>query len=218
MTVKAIFFDFDDTLGDRITYATQCYREILRENHVCDDPLLLETMVQDCMIWDEFGNIPKRHVEEMLRKTYGVVLPYENFAEYWVEKQWHYAVPFADSEETLQELQKRYRLGIITNGPGRAQRMKLVQSGLKKYFSDDHIIVSGEIGIQKPDPGIFLEACRRLNVEPAEAVHVGDLYGRDVIGALKAGMQAVWMVAQSRREGGGDVLKIVKIKDLLDYF
>ena len=31
MTIKAIFFDFDDTLGDRISYSTDCYRAILTE-------------------------------------------------------------------------------------------------------------------------------------------------------------------------------------------
>lgn len=218
MNVKALFFDIDDTLCDRISYATDCYRAILSEYAGIDDPLLLEAAVQDCMLWDEFGNISKLHVTEMLEKTYGIRLPIEDFPKYWVDHQWHYCVPFEDSAETLRQLSGKYRLGIISNGPGDIQRLKLRQAGLDGFFLPENIIVSGDVGFAKPDPRIFLEACRHLDVKPEEAVHVGDLYGRDVIGALKAGMQAVWIQSQTRRKGGEGVLKISKIGNLTAYF
>ncbi len=218
MSVKVIFFDIDDTLCDRISYATDCYRAILSEYAGIDDPLLLEAAVQDCMIWDEFGNISKLHVAGMLEKTYGITLPIENFPQYWIDHQWQYCVPFEDSAETLQELSRRYRLGIISNGDGKTQRLKLKKAGLDGFFPVENIIVSGDCAFQKPDPRIFLEACRRLNVQPEAAVHVGDLYGRDVLGALKAGVQAVWINSQTRRKGGDNVLKINKISDLTAYF
>ncbi len=218
MTIKAIFFDFDDTLGDRISYSTDCYRAILTEYSGIEDPLLLESAVQDCVLWDEFGNISKNHVTEMLKKEYGITLPIGNFPEYWVNHQWRYAVPFEDSAETLQKLGERYQLGVITNGPAEIQRLKLKQSGLEQYFPPENIIVSGDFGISKPDPRLFLIACERLNVLPEEAVHVGDLYSRDVTGALRAGMQAVWINCQTRRKGGDNVLKIARISDLLKYF
>ena len=218
MAVKAIFFDIDDTLCDRISYATDCFRAILTEYSGIDDPVLLEAVVQDCMLWDEFGNISKDHITGMLEKTYGIVLPIDNFPQYWVDRQWQYCIPFAETAETLLQLSGKYRLGVISNGPGVPQRMKLKQAGLDHFFSAENIIVSGDYDFQKPDPRLFLEACRILKVRPEESVHVGDLYGRDVIGALKAGMQAVWINSQTRRKGGENVLKINKISDLLEYF
>ncbi len=216
--IKAIFFDFDDTLGDRVAYATDCYREILEEYGGTDDPVLLEMMIQDCVLWDEFGTTQKTYVQEMLARHYQINLPFENFTDYWIDHQWHHVIPFEDCEETLRILSGRYKLGIISNGRSDAQRLKLETSGLAGYFPAEHIIVSGDYDFAKPDPRIFLEACRRLDVLPKEAVHVGDIYSKDIAGALRAGLQPVWMTRQSRRRGGGDVLKIEKIKELLLYF
>ncbi len=55
----------------------------------------------------------------------------------------------------------------------------------------DHLVVSGIVGVEKPDPGIFLEALRVSGADPAATVHVGDLYEIDVVGARAAGLRAV---------------------------
>lgn len=55
----------------------------------------------------------------------------------------------------------------------------------------DHLVVSGIVGIEKPEPGIFLEALRVSGAEAAATVHVGDLYEIDVVGARSAGLRAV---------------------------
>lgn len=216
--IKAIFFDFDDTLGDRVAYATDCYRKILEEYGGTDDPVRLEMMVQDCVLWDEFGTTPKTYVQQMLARQYQVILPFENFTDYWIDHQWQHVVPFEDSEETLRVLSTRYQLGIISNGRSDAQRLKLQTSGLASFFPAEHIIVSGDYDFAKPDPRIFWEACKHLDVRPEEAVHVGDIYSKDIAGALNAGLKPVWITRQSRRRGGGDVLKIENIRELLLYF
>jgi len=55
----------------------------------------------------------------------------------------------------------------------------------------DHLVVSGILGVEKPDPRIFREALRLAGAEPAAAVHVGDLVEIDVAGARGAGLEAV---------------------------
>jgi putative hydrolase of the HAD superfamily len=52
------------------------------------------------------------------------------------------------------------------------------------------VITSCEVGRAKPDPGIFLEAARRLDVAPSEVLHVGDRWELDVEGARRAGLGA----------------------------
>lgn len=68
--------------------------------------------------------------------------------------------------------------------------------GLSDWFGD--ILTSAELGVAKPDPGIFLEACRRLGVAPARTLHIGDTPEEDYEGAVAAGMQVVLLA----RDGG----------------
>jgi HAD superfamily hydrolase (TIGR01549 family) len=58
---------------------------------------------------------------------------------------------------------------------------------LRDWF--DAVVVSGELGVRKPDPAPFRAALEQLGVEPARAVHVGDYPPHDEVGALAAGMR-----------------------------
>jgi FMN phosphatase YigB (HAD superfamily) len=55
------------------------------------------------------------------------------------------------------------------------------------------VVVSGEVGIGKPDPAVFAYAIDRLGASPRDTVMVGDSWERDVLGALGAGLSAVWV-------------------------
>ena len=79
-------------------------------------------------------------------------------------------------------------LGVVSNSDGRvAEALEAV--GLAEYFS---VVVDSKLaGFEKPDPRIFLPALEALQVAPAEALYVGDLYEVDVVGARRAGMAAV---------------------------
>lgn len=71
-----------------------------------------------------------------------------------------------------------YLLGLITNGPSRAQWQKVERLDLRKYF--DCLLVSGDLPWEKPDQHIFLEACRLLAVEPRACIMVGDKLETDI--------------------------------------
>lgn len=83
------------------------------------------------------------------------------------------------------------KLGVITNGEGEAQRAKLAAIGLSECFP--LVVASGEVGVAKPDPAIFVLACERLGVQPARAAHVGDRLDLDAHGAAGAGLRGVWL-------------------------
>ncbi|MGH7466393.1 MAG: HAD family hydrolase [Longimicrobiales bacterium] len=95
--------------------------------------------------------------------------------------------------ETLAELKARgYKLGVVSNADGRvASFLELV--GLGRWL--DFVVDSGAVGVEKPHPGIFEIALRQAGVQPAEAVHVGDVYEVDVLGARAAGIEAILLVA-----------------------
>jgi HAD superfamily hydrolase (TIGR01549 family) len=64
----------------------------------------------------------------------------------------------------------------------------------------DAIVLSCRTGARKPNPDNFLRALDDLDVEPSEAVMIGDTYSHDILPALELGMRAVWVLARPDRE------------------
>ena len=97
--------------------------------------------------------------------------------------------------ERVLELCREHRLplALVTNGPADMQRAAVRAVGLEGYFKG--LVISGDaaVGVRKPDPRIFRLACEGLEVKPVETVMVGDNLEADVLGALNAGMQAVYL-------------------------
>jgi putative hydrolase of the HAD superfamily len=97
---------------------------------------------------------------------------------------------FPGAAPVLEQLMKRYHLAMLTNGTPDLQREKIKKAGLEDYFQV--IVVSGEIGVGKPNSQIFRVVLEKLNISPESAVMVGDNLDRDISGAKKAGITAVW--------------------------
>lgn len=100
---------------------------------------------------------------------------------------------FGDVLPTLARLRELVSsLVLITNGLGSTQRHKAESTGLTSLL--DAVIISGEAGVAKPDPAIFMLAARAAGVAPEAAWHVGDSLTSDVAGACNAGLDAgVWL-------------------------
>ena len=86
--------------------------------------------------------------------------------------------------------QSGLRTAVVTNNVLLEQRMKLRHCGLDAYI--DALVTSEEVGVQKPDAGIFRAALDRVGAQPAEAVMLGDAWPTDIEGARAAGLRAVW--------------------------
>jgi putative acetyltransferase len=97
---------------------------------------------------------------------------------------WSGAAPGA--HETLEVLARRgYRMGVVSNADGRVQKL-LEDAGLVTHL--EFILDSAHVGVEKPDPRIFLAATFRLGIPPASCAYVGDLYEIDILGARAAGL------------------------------
>jgi len=95
-------------------------------------------------------------------------------------------VLFADVLPVLARLQQNYPLVALTNGNADIKRI-----GIDHLFQ--YSISAEEVTLGKPDAEMFELACQRLNIQPAELLHVGDDPLRDVMGAQQAGVQALWI-------------------------
>jgi len=91
----------------------------------------------------------------------------------------------------VKELSRRFIVGVVSNGLPDVQYRKLEAMGLGEVFSC--IVLSEEIGIRKPDPGIFHHAASLLRMQPSECLYVGDSYASDVVGSKNSGMLACWL-------------------------
>ena len=98
---------------------------------------------------------------------------------------------FDDAAELLAFLKPRLPLALVTNGASDTQRAVLDSLGIGHYFRA--VVISGEVGVAKPDPSIFSITAERLGVDPNRVWHVGDTVGTDVAGARAAGCTAVWL-------------------------
>jgi putative hydrolase of the HAD superfamily len=97
----------------------------------------------------------------------------------------------AAAQRVVRLLAPQSRLGLLTNGPSDLQRHKLAGSGLTDYFNA--IVISGELGVGKPDIRAFSHVLQQLDVRAGRAVMIGDSWERDVRGALRAGMRPIWI-------------------------
>ena len=101
----------------------------------------------------------------------------------------HFAEPgvwqlYDEVTDVLDQLRGRFPLGIISNFDGRL-RVILEHLEISNYFGN--VIISSEVGADKPDPLIFHRAAELAGVMPGEALHVGDDRVRDWSGAAAAG-------------------------------
>ena len=94
-------------------------------------------------------------------------------------------VLFSDAIEVLKQLCETYRLVAITNG-----NANVFKTELGVFF--ELAIRADEVGIAKPDRGIFDLTWERLGCSATEVIHVGDSVESDVQGALNAGVTPVW--------------------------
>ena len=103
---------------------------------------------------------------------------------------------FADTAPFLNEMRSRGLKWVVVSNLGRSWGAP-VRRLLGAWIED--FVFSFETGLLKPDPKIFHLACRRLDLDPARVLMVGDSYRSDVEGARRAGLQALHL----RRSSAG---------------
>lgn len=195
-----VFFDLDDTLTDSESAHKAA---ILR---ICNEfPLPVE---DDDTATDEWLDITYKYLElyfanmltierqRILRLSeffgnHGRSLSenealeiYPKYHDYFTNS----CFAFSDTVTALKRIKSlNIKTGIITNGTSADQLVKLNNNKLSSYI--DHLIISEEWGISKPDKGIFLLAAKQANVQVKECLFTGDSYYFDYLGGLNAGME-----------------------------
>jgi len=202
MTVKAILFDFGQTLADSAEGFRLAEKEA--ETRIFED--------LDLSSWRDFLSDYRKFRREFHERSnfsrnalwQAIYLHYdrepgagflpETEHDYWERVKSNTRL-FPETKAILGQLASTYRLALITNTQGEGfsgtHRINLFPD-LESFF--EIIIVAGEAGIlPKPHPAPFLLCLEKLSIVPSEAVFIGDDLQIDVHGAQAVGIQPVWL-------------------------
>jgi putative hydrolase of the HAD superfamily len=112
-------------------------------------------------------------------------------------------LPFDDVEPALSALRDR-KLIVVSNWDCSLADW-LEPLGVLEHV--DGVVTSAEVGAAKPDVAMFELALALAEVEPGEAVHVGDSVENDVAGARAAGIRAVLVARDGGRPPGVEAIR-----------
>jgi putative hydrolase of the HAD superfamily len=226
--LKAIFFDAANTLLYPHPSVGELYARTARAYGVAVSPAeveagfrrsweVLQRKASDDPVRYGIGEADGRRwwhalVAETFRPL-GTPQPFDAFFEqlYTLFGQPDVWRVFPEVVEVLRDLRARGLVtGVISNWDTRLGPL-LEGLGLRGYL--DHVVLSAEVGWEKPHPRIFEAALAQAGVQPAQALHVGDNYQQDVVGAREAGIHAVWL----RRRGAetADCPIVPSLRDLV---
>jgi len=203
MITKAVFFDWMNTIShpepDRHEQYCQVAQElgielspqkVIRGIYKADDELPAGIPLR----WsEEKDEEPFIRFQKIVLAEAGVKLPRETIRKIPKRlKEIFKGATFAlydDALSTLKALKQRgLILGLITS-IGKDVNLALRELGLDPYFN--FVVTSREVGVDKPQPPIFLTALERAGVSAQEAVYLGDQYETDVVGARGVGIKPI---------------------------
>jgi len=123
---------------------------------------------------------------------------------------------FAGAEKVLDYLQKKYQLHIISNGFKETTLTKMEVSGLNPYFTQ--VIISEDVGVNKPNPAIFEHALTKAAAEKQESIMIGDSLEADIRGAQAFGLKAIFFNPLNVEKPADVTWQISNLEELLAHF
>ena len=206
MKYRHLFFDLDHTLWDFEANARatleELYTSLQLEEKGVDDFELFYTnyLVHNERLWEQYRNGFIKQNELRSKRMRLALLDFkivneelsEEMNVRFLELLPTRTIVFPYCFEILDYLiEKKYKLHLITNGFEDVQHSKLKYSGLAKYFTE--VITSEGSNYLKPNKEIFEYAFSKSNAKPEESIMIGDNIDVDILGAINAGIDSVFV-------------------------
>jgi HAD superfamily hydrolase (TIGR02253 family) len=192
--LKAVIFDLDNTLVDFMLMKKQAVDAAI--NAMRDAGLKLSTdeiRQRIDQIYNERGIEFQSVFDELLYHEFSKidhkilsagVIAYRRAREAAL-------VPYPHVTMTLIKLSKmQLKLGVVSDAPGKEAWLRLCYLNFHHLF--DAVVTFDDTGMRKPNPEPFRKVLEMLQIEPGEALMVGDWAERDVLGAAQVGMKTVF--------------------------
>ena len=221
---KAVFIDWDDTIGDFVGAAKLALQDMYEKYNLSEyfasfEEFFLLYKPHNIELWDKYGKdlvtkeylsfdrffFPLMHGSKGGERRLGdkairqeVAALAEQLSEDFLNMTTARFSLLEGAEELVRYLAKKYPLTVVTNGFVEVQYEKFDKSGLRDCFA--HIVLSEEVGCQKPNPRIFEEALRMNGLQAEDVVMIGDSWNSDIQGAINAGIDQIW-IRKSQEQG-----------------
>lgn len=228
--MKALIFDVDDTLYDQllpfkkailqfVDLPQDSFSELYKQFRHYSDQLFEDSVsgkisMKEMQIYRMKMALADLGVKVSDKTAYAIQEIYSQEQE-----QLHL---MAGVERLFEWCQKQgVELGIITNGPHIHQLKKIEALGLTKWIGSEKMIISGQVGVTKPNPAIFQLMEKRLGIPSSECCYVGDSFDNDVIGAKRANWKVVWFNHRHRPPGDKSIaadVVVESLQELVDHF
>lgn len=228
--IKHIFFDLDHTIWDFDKNAQETLHELylhykLEELGLASAEAFISTYTENNhSLWADYhvGKITKETLRaERFSRTFiqlGVHperIP-QQFEDDYVRITPYKKNLFGGSEKVLAYLQQKYTLHIISNGFKESTLIKMDVSGLNPYFTN--VIISEDVGINKPDKAIFEYALDKAKALKHESIMIGDSIEADIRGAQGFGMKAIYFNPLNKELPEDVQWQITHLEELLNHF
>ncbi len=209
--IKNILIDLDDTLLDFKASEARAIRATLAHFGIeaTDEVVVLYSKIND----EHWKKLEKGELtrEQVLVGRFAVLFDDMGVLADAVEARFFYentiknCVDFIDGAvELLEELSRKYRLYLVSNGTAVVQDSRIKIAGIEKYF--DEIFISQEVGYNKPSPLYFEKVFKSIpNFKKAETIILGDSLSSDMAGGRAVGIKTCLFG------------KTDKFSDLVDY-
>ena len=229
-TYKHLFIDLDDTLWDIHNNSKECLVEIYNDYgynkyYESFDDYYNVYMPSNFHLWGLYrnGTINK---DELIVERF--LVPVREFgiddADYakklsddFLERTTLKTKLVDGTMDLLEYLKPKYKMHILSNGFREVQYKKIENSGLKPYF--DKIILSDDIGINKPHIEFFNYALEKTKANPSDTLMIGDSWDADILGAYNSDIHQLWFNPEGFPSDGFTPTYCVKsldeIKDIL---
>lgn len=199
-----LFIDLDDTLYDFSANSTNAYREVYTlmgydqwfDGFDHYNEIYRQRNQQLWQLYND-GSITK---EQLNAERYAYPLRVVGVpdadavgARFWEEAMKRLPLGkllMPHAREILEYLKPRYRLYILSNGFAELQTRKMRAGGIGDFF--EGVVLSEDIGVNKPHRAIFEHALRVAGVDAEKALMIGDNYEVDAKGAYGVGMDQVF--------------------------
>lgn len=204
--LKLILFDLDNTLFSFESYWTQATTDTFYESTLTKelpfDEFFFHYRHYDKQFWELHyrGQISLDEVRQQrlihTLKHFNLKISIDEANAYFHEffiTLINLLEPNEEINEYLRELKKTFQVGIITNGKANEQRSKLDKLHLYEVFTEDEIFISEELGFEKPQREAFHVPLSYYGIDSKQSLYIGDSWNNDVVGAINAGMSAVWI-------------------------
>ncbi len=227
---KHLFFDLDRTLWDFDSSSKQTFIDLFEQFNLKSFGIQdVETFVSvynkfNDYYWDLYrkGEVTKEVLRGIRFQTtfdsFGLdnKLLVQQITEAYLYHSPRNVFLFPNTHKTLEYLQDKVTLHLITNGFEEVQEIKMQSSDLRKYFTT--IVTSEEAGVKKPDARIFEFALKRAGAEAIESIMIGDDLEVDIEGARQFGMDTVFFNPDKVVHPGNATFEITDLCELCDYF